>query len=166
MRMRSVSVSTHPVFKSSLENSIDDIAIAQSARPLPMATSSSGIVIPNERTHKQKNYAFCCNPACAEEGQEFRFEIENTLSPCPKCGAYEAPMVGILAKVHLLVTDRNGPIKGQGGIRYRIACDHTGKRNYISTETNHELATGDRKTANCLDCLKVASPELVGLTIS
>lgn len=166
MRMHSPSanVSLQQPFASSLTPA--DVALQQhlaKIKPLPMATSKSGVVIPTERSHKQRNYAFCANPACAETndaGQkvEFRFEIEDTLCPCPKCGANEAPIVGILAKTHLLLQDKAGHIRGAGGIRYRIACDRKNERHYISTASNHELATGERSVANCLDCLALSTP--------
>ena len=142
MRMRSVTI--HPVFKSAVTpQTAQASAILAAMQPLPTKTTN-GIAIPEERTHKQRNYAFCANIECAENGQEFRFEIENTLMPCPKCGATKPPMVGMLAKTHLLVRDRKGHIEGQGGVRYRIACDTENKRHRISTITNHARATGER----------------------
>lgn len=158
MSWKDPSVSERPEFRSTLTPNDPVAAILAAIKPLPMATSDAGIVIPDERTHKQRNFAFCANPECAENGMEFRFEIQQTLVPCPKCGACQAPMVGLLAKTHLLVRDPKGHIVGQGGLRYRIACDHDNKRHYISTIHNHELATADRPTANCLDCL-AALPE-------
>ena len=155
MRMKSVTI--HPVFRSAVTpQTAQASAILAAMQPLPTKTTN-GIAIPEERTHKQRNYAFCANIECAENGQEFRFEIENTLMPCPKCGATKPPMVGMLAKTHLLVRDRKGHIEGYGGLRYRIACDTENKRHRISTLTNHELATGDRTICNCIDCLTEAN---------
>ncbi|AMV31330.1 hypothetical protein VN12_04380 [Pirellula sp. SH-Sr6A] len=157
------SVTAVPAFASKLTEESQRVSeILASIKPLPNATTNSGIVIPNERTHKQPNFAFCANPKCAENGLEFRFQIEDTLMPCPKCGATHAPLVGMLAKTHLLVQDRMGHLVGSGGLRYRIACDTENKRHVISTPENHELATGDRRIANCLDCLKVTTPDLTG----
>lgn len=158
--MRTRSVTMRSEFRSELTPQSEAVTrLLKGMSSTPMNSSSGGIVIPNERTQKQRNYAFCSNPTCAEDGLEFRFEIEDSLRPCPKCGAYEAPLVGILAKTHLLVQDKKGNFKGQGGIRYRLACDPENKRFVISTVTNHELATSDRKTSNCLDCLAVTDPK-------
>jgi len=153
MNWKNPSVSNNPAFRSESNPNDPVAAILAAIKPLPMATSDAGIVIPDERTTRQRNFAFCSNPECSEHGMEFRFEIQNDLVPCPKCGACQAPMVGILAKTHLLVRDPMGHIVGQGGLRYRIGCDVENKRHVISTIYNHELATSDRATANCLDCL-------------
>lgn len=162
MRVRSVTMK--PVFRSTLSPQSEEITrILAGIKPLPMATSDAGIVIPETRSHKQRNFAFCSNPECAENGLEFRFEIQDTLMPCPKCGACRAPMVGILAKTHYLVRDKLGHLEGASGLRYRIACDVENKRYSISTPENHELATGDRQTANCLDCLIEADKKNIGL---
>lgn len=155
MRMKSVTI--HPLFKSvATAQTAQASAVLAAMQPLP-TKATNGIAIPEERTHKQRNYAFCANPECVEDGHEFRFEIENTLMPCPKCGATKPPMVGMLAKTHLLVRDRKGHIEGASGLRYRIACDTENKRHRISTLTNHELATGDRTICNCIDCLTEAN---------
>jgi hypothetical protein len=134
----------------------EEILVGMGITPIQNDPNASGIVIPEERSHKQRNYAFCANPACAENGQEFRFEIEHTLSPCPKCGANKPPLIGMVAKVHLMISDRMGPFEGIGGLRYRIACDTKGTREGVSTVTNHELGTDDRSVCNCIDCLKQA----------
>ena len=98
-----------------------------------------------------------------KHGQKFSlFEIEQTLLPCPKCGATRAPMVGMLAKTHLLLRDKKGNFEGASGLRYRIGCDPENKRTVISTTENHELATGDRQIANCIDCLAQADKHNVG----
>ena len=155
MRMKSVTI--HPVFRSAVTpQTAQASAILAAMQPLPTKTTN-GIAIPEERTHKQRNYAFCANIECAENGQEFRFEIENTLMPCPKCGATKPPMVGMLAKTHLLVRDRKGHIEGQGGLCFHDAAATENKRHRISTLTNHELATGDRTICNCIDCLTEAN---------
>lgn len=151
MRMPSSTVrSTMPIPKP--EQIAPTIPIFQ---PLPYDTTASGIVLPDERSHKQRHFAFCANPACRVNGQEFRFEIEHSLVPCPKCGANKPPYVGMLAKIHLSIPDPNGRFEGVGGLKYRIACDTKNSREVISTLTNHELATGDRSVCNCEDCLKV-----------
>ena len=125
MTWKNPSVSDNPAFRSELDPSDPVAALLAAIKPLDMAPGRF----------------------------EFRFEIQNDLVPCPKCGACQAPMVGILAKTHLLVRDPKGHIVGQGGLRYRIGCDIENKRHHISTIYNHELATSDRATANCLDCL-------------
>jgi hypothetical protein len=157
VRLRSPSVTSKPVFASRFDPVSDAVAtMLAGIKPLPNQRTDAGIVIPETRSTKQRNFAYCSNPECAENGLEFRFEVEHTLVPCPKCGATKAPMVGMLAKVHLLVRDKRGPLEGASGLRYRVACDPSGKRATISTMHNHELATDDRGTANCLDCLIAA----------
>lgn len=137
--------------------------------PLPHDSNTSGIVLPEERSTKQRHYAFCANPACRENGQEFRFEIDQTLVPCPKCGATQAPMVGMLCKTHLLIRDKSGPFAGSSGLRYRMACDPQRKRHHLSTITNHEAFTDDRSICNCEDCLieanKVNADAIGGIAI-
>lgn len=165
MRLRSPSVTTKPIFASKQDPVADHLAsLLAKINPLGHDQSASGIVIPETRSRKQRNFAFCCNPECSEMGLEFRFEIQDTLVPCPKCGATKAPLVGMLAKTHLIVRDKRGQLEGAGGLRYRLACDTENKRGSISTIHNHELATGDRTIANCLDCLVQADRENVGLT--
>jgi hypothetical protein len=161
--MRHRSVTLKPLFKSTLSPEAEAVAMAiAKIKPLPMKQTSAGIVIPNERSIKQRNFAFCRNPECAEEGCEFRFEVEHTLNPCPKCGADRAPFVGMLAKIHLLVRDRKGPLVCAGGLRYRMACDTEYKRGSISTTENHELGSGAREVCNCVDCLVQADKINVG----
>lgn len=119
---------------------------------------------PADRTCKQPVRAYCANPQCwemAERGR-FEFEVEHGEVTCPKCGANEPPMIGLLVLVHLLLPDPRGPINGAGGIRYRIACDE--HRAYLATTTNKEAATGAVEAANCGQCLKVASK--LGVAVS
>jgi hypothetical protein len=47
-----------------------------------------------------------------------------------------------------------GPIIGDGGLRYRIACDQS--RAYLATVTNLEAATDNPKIVNCPGCRKEA----------
>jgi len=51
------------------------------------------------------------------------------------------------------VRDEHGPIVGDFGLRFKLACE--GKRDYLATETNEEAATGDYRAVNCESCLKV-----------
>lgn len=164
MRLRNPSVTTKPIFASKLDPRAEQLVAAlASIKPLGHDTTASGIVLPETRSHKQRNFAYCNNPECAENGLEFRFEIDQTLVPCPKCGATKAPMVGMLTKTHLVIRDKKGKLEGASGLRYRIACDTENKRDFISTLHNHELGTGDRNTANCIDCLIEADRQNVGL---
>ncbi len=164
MRLRSPSVTTKPIFASKLDPVNEQLAaLLAKMKPIGHDSTASGIVLPETRSHKQRNFAYCNNPECAEAGLEFRFEIEQTLVPCPKCGATKAPMVGMLAKTHLLVRDRKGKLAGIGGLTYRLACDTENKRDSISSIHNHELGTGDRTIANCIDCLVQADRQNVGL---
>lgn len=114
------------------------------------------IAIPEDRTHKQPVRAFCCNPQCLDASNQGRFEFDTEHSPivCPKCGANEAPYVGLLALVHFLHRAENGPVTGAGGLRYQIGCDQ--KRAYLATLTNQEAMSGELRMVNCPGCLKAA----------
>lgn len=116
----------------------------------------SGIIIPDDRSIKQQSFGVCMNPQCREKStdERFTFVVDDDLFCCPKCGANKPPMVGLLAQVHFLIPDRNGPVEGVGGLRYRLACDD--KRAYLATATNQEAATGELAAVNCPGCLKVA----------
>lgn len=116
----------------------------------------SNIIIPGDRTIKQPVRAYCTNPECLESSDHERFEFQTEHSPvvCPKCGANEAPMVGLLVLVHYLHRQKDGPIKGVGGLRYQIACDE--KRAYLATLTNQEAMSGELRMVNCPGCLKAA----------
>lgn len=115
----------------------------------------SGIVVPEDRVVNQPATGFCRNPKCREKStEEFTFQVEHDRFACPKCGADSAPMVGLLVLTHLLVPEKGGPIKGKGGLTYRIGCDQ--KRAYLATVTNQEAATDNPKIANCPGCLAAA----------
>lgn len=114
------------------------------------------VFVPNDR--KGQPYGFCVNPECLESGeQRFEFPIENGDVVCPKCGADRTPMIGLLVVTHLLVRDKAGPVVGNGGLKFRIACDTTGKRTHLATITNQEAATGDYRSCNCMPCLQAAT---------
>lgn len=112
-----------------------------------------GIAIPRDRTTKQKPRGFCYNPACLEtsDQQRFEFDIEHDHMACPKCGACDPPMVGLLGLTHFLVRNSKGLLRGYGGLRYNVACDP--KRAYLATMTNEEHMTGDSGFVNCLGCV-------------
>ncbi len=69
------------------------------------------VEVPRDRTNKQPANGFCRNPECQEDGQdEYRFEVHHARVECPKCGANQAPMIGLLVLTHLMIRDGNGPI--------------------------------------------------------
>lgn len=114
----------------------------------------SGIAIPHDRTTKQQVMGYCLNPECKpnpQTNQYFTFEVEHDRFACPKCGAYKQPYVGVQVLTHWLVQDPKGPIEGDGGLRWRIACDND--RAYLATFTNLEAATRAVEVANCPGCL-------------
>lgn len=115
-----------------------------------------GIEVPNDRTSKQPITGYCYNLECMEEGQRFEFPVPHGDVACPKCGATEAPMVGLLTLIHFLVRDKMGPIRSGFG-RYKLACDP--KRWHLATPTNLEAATDQLQAANCPQCLKVAAEQ-------
>ena len=116
----------------------------------------SVLIIPNDRSTKQRVRCICRNPECLESSDKphFEFTSEHAHITCPKCGANRSPMVAMLALVHFLHRERSGPIVGVGGLRYRLACEE--KRAYLATTTNQEAATGDFAHVNCPGCLKAA----------
>ena len=117
----------------------------------------SKIIIPNDRTDKQPVRAFCRNPECLESSDKrwFEFSPEHAHVACPKCGATEAPMIGMLSLVHFLHRNPEGKIVGVGGLRYQLACDE--KRAHLATRTNDEAATDQLQAVNCPGCLKAAA---------
>jgi hypothetical protein len=115
----------------------------------------TGIVLPQDRTQRQPARCYCYNPECKPvDADRYEFETEHDYFECPKCGANEPPMVGTLVLIHLLKRNRMGPIKGDGGLRYSIACDE--KRAYLATRTNLEAVTTVPSVSNCPGCLKAA----------
>lgn len=114
------------------------------------------IIIPSDRTTKQPVRCYCLNPDCRESSDKPRFEFTTEKTPvvCPKCGADQPQLVGVLALIHFLYPDKAGPIIGYGGIKYALAC--APKRAYLATPTNNEAATGDIAFVNCPGCLREA----------
>ena len=117
----------------------------------------AGILIPNDRTTKQQPRGYCVNPDCLEvsDATRFEFDVNNNRFCCPKCGNDRSPGVGLLVLTHLLIRDSKGPIIGDMGLRYRLACH--ADRAYLATVTNLEAATGDVGVCNCPGCLQVAA---------
>jgi DNA-directed RNA polymerase subunit M/transcription elongation factor TFIIS len=115
-----------------------------------------GIVIPHDRTTRQRVRGYCLNLECREssDADRFEFDVEHDRFACPKCGNDRPPGVGLLVLTHLLIRDRKGPILGDMGLNYRLACHKD--RAYLATITNLEAATGDITFCNCPGCLKVA----------
>lgn len=119
-----------------------------------------GIAVPQDRDLRQPVTGFCRNPQCRDQSnREFHFRVEHDLFACPKCGADSAPMVGLLVLTHMLIPDREGPVIGKGGVRYRIGCDS--KRAYLATASNQEAVTDNVRIANCPGCQ--AEAEKLGL---
>jgi hypothetical protein len=116
----------------------------------------AGQSIPFDRTTKQPVRAYCLNPECREssDDQRYEFDAPHDKFCCPKCGADGPLMVGLLTLIHLLVSDRKGPVVGSEGRRYRLACSAT--RAHLATTTNNEAATGYVPAVNCPACLRAA----------
>jgi len=126
---------------------------------------SDQLIIPSDRTNKQPVACICRNPECLENSNDphFAFVTDKTPIECPKCGANQSPMVGLLSLVHFLYREKKGPIVGYGGLRYALACSST--RAYLATNSNQEAATGDFASVNCPGCLKNAiDKKLVPIT--
>lgn len=120
------------------------------------------IIVPSpfrhpDQTTKQPVVWRCPNPECFESNLSRYYEFESEYGECPKCGLKE-PYVRKRVLIHVLVRDKGGPIVGNLGLRYRLACDP--KRVTLATATNGEAATGDVTTANCPGCLKAIGDKL------
>ena len=111
-------------------------------------------LVPLDRTSKQPATGYCFNPECREKSTDSRYEfrVSGNSIRCDKCSCDSPLTVGLLVLIHLLILDREGPIVGSQGLRYRFACDPG--RSHLATETNLEAATGDPTCANCPGCLK------------
>lgn len=109
------------------------------------------VAVPLDRTEKQPVVAICRNPECSVDGRHHEFFVINDHFACPKCGADREPLVTLKVLIHLLVSHPQGPIIGQGGKRWCIACDS--ERAYLATVTNKEAATDQHTIANCPTCL-------------
>lgn len=117
----------------------------------------SGIIVPHDRVDKYAR-GYCYNPECIEPGVDrYEFKVEHDRFCCPKCGANKGPLVGLLVLTHWIARDPKGPIEGEGGLRYKLACDT--KRAYLATFTNMEAATPVLEIVNCPGCLKVAQEQ-------
>ena len=117
------------------------------------------IILPSDRTTKQPLMAFCRNVECIEDGKRFEFEVQHDPITCPKCGATEHPLIGVMSLIHFLHRADKGPIPGTGGLRYQVACDPT--RTYLATDTNDEAASDQLGAVNCPGCLKAAADKKI-----
>jgi len=122
------------------------------------------IVLLDGQTTKQPTIFRCPNPECVPKkfdrvtGQPHRFfDFESDQPVCPKCGL-GAPHVAKRALIHFLLRDPAGPIQGEMGLRYKIACDH--KREVIATTDNGEAGTGDLAACNCAGCLRFVGTKI------
>lgn len=120
-----------------------------------------------EQTTKQPVVFRCVNIECVPEPepgkpleQFFDFTTKDDNPVCPKCGATPREGVQKRSLIHVLVRNRQGPIPGDGGIRYQIVCDP--KRTLLATNRNGEALTGMSIAANCPGCLKkIGNNEIV-----
>ncbi len=102
------------------------------------------------QTLKQPVVWRCRNPECKEISTARYYEFEGEYPECPKCKC-GPPTVSKRALIHLLIRDNKGPIVGEFGLRWKMACDH--KRVTLATEDNGEAASGDSSAINCPTCL-------------
>ncbi len=109
--------------------------------------------IPVDRTENQPLDWICQNPDCREKPTDRFFQFRSDQPRCPKCTSFGPPAVQLVALVHLLVPDPQGPIAGQYR-RYYIACDP--KREHIATVTNKEAGSDNLGAVNCPGCQLVA----------
>lgn len=116
------------------------------------------VQVPYDRTIKQPVRCFCLNPECIDAGNDrYEFTIQHADVVCPKCGANQVPVVGVLAIVHFIMRDRHGALMGHGGLRYRLACEP--RRTFIATHTNLEAGSGELSAVSCVRCLAIAKEQ-------
>ena len=109
--------------------------------------------IPVDRTENQPLDWICQNPDCREKPTDKFFQFRSDQPRCPKCTLFGPPAVQLVALVHLLVPDPQGPILGQYR-RYHLACDP--KREHIATVTNKEAGSDNLGAVNCPGCQAAA----------
>ncbi len=108
-----------------------------------------GLILHPDQTNKQPVVWMCQNADCTGPLRR-SFDFISDYPICPKCGADGDPTVQKRVLIHLLVRDPKGPIAGERGSRWRLACD--GTREHLATHTNGEAATGDPTQINCPGC--------------
>jgi len=123
---------------------------AVAARSFSELANRKGQLAYDQQTTKQPVWMRCPNPECCEKGEPY-FDFQSDYPKCPKC-SLGPPAVEKRALMHLLVRDPKGPVVGQLGLRYALACDK--KRDYLATWRNGEAATGSPKDVNCPGCKK------------
>lgn len=106
-----------------------------------------------QQTSKQPVIMNCPNPECRDPRypmQLFSFVSDDPV--CPKCGI-GTPAVQKRSLIHLIVRDKDGPLVGYMGMRYRILCDP--KRELMATARNGEALTPMPQLINCPGCIKL-----------
>lgn len=77
--------------------------------------------------------------------------FESDYPECPSCGRNGlAQGIRLMTLIHLIVPSKYGPIVGQHGRRYFLACDRT--RATTATPTNREACTNRTGMVNCDNC--------------
>lgn len=113
------------------------------------ASLRTGMQHPDQTTQQPVVWR-CPNPDCLNSSLDSWFEFESEYPTCPKCGL-QPPAIQKRVLIHLVVMDTKGPIVGQLGLRYRMACSP--RRVVLATHTNGEAATNDLAQVNCPGCL-------------
>lgn len=93
----------------------------------------------------------CMNDECKpDDAHSAGFDYSGERA-CPKCGLDSGNVVE-RARVHLLIRDPAGPVKGHMGKTFKVACDPTRKK---ITEKPNEFASGEPAAVTCPECLAV-----------
>jgi hypothetical protein len=108
-----------------------------------------GVEGSKERTHKHPLTWICSN--CVEPNTKHPTRFTSDYPECPRCGTSGFPGVRIMSLIHLMVPSKFGPLKGQHGRRYFLACDP--QREHGGTPENREAITNKIQVINCVSCL-------------
>lgn len=88
----------------------------------------------------------------AEGGYEFTAEV----CVCPRCGSGH-PVVLELTPVHFIYPDRQGPMLGHAGRRWRMACEP--QRKFLGDGYTAIPATDNPRVVTCPLCRKTKAFE-------
>lgn len=91
----------------------------------------------------------CNSPECRAEAMPLFFLEEKVQIVCPECSSDRPTHLTKLQTIHLLIPEKNGPLKGQHE-DFNYACDAAkalGKKN--------RHLTGELSACTCQECIEV-----------
>lgn len=93
----------------------------------------------------------CNSPECRAEAMPLFFLEEKVPVVCPECNSDRPLQVIKLSKIHLLIPEKNGPLKGVD-TDYRYGC----KESTDLGRKNKHL-TAEPVAVTCYDCIQEAA---------